>query len=94
MGTVSGAPKIRAMEIINELEMEKRSFYAGGIGYLSADGSGDFALMLRTALLKDQKLILQAGAGIVAQSDPEKEYQETLNKAMALIEAASYKLPS
>lgn len=87
-GTVSGAPKIRAMEIINELETEKRGFYAGGIGYFSADGNGDFSIMLRTALLKDQKIYFQAGAGVVADSIPENEYQETLNKAKAVVKAA------
>jgi len=87
-GTVSGAPKIRAMEIINELETEKRSFYAGGIGYFSSNGNGDFSIMLRTALLKDQTLYFQAGAGVVNDSDPESEYVETLNKAKAIIKAA------
>ncbi|MEM6603811.1 MAG: chorismate-binding protein, partial [Pseudomonadota bacterium] len=91
-GTVSGAPKIRAMEIINELEPEKRSFYAGGIGYFSGNGDGDFALMLRTGLIKDQKLYIQAGAGVVADSVPEKEYTETVNKAGALIKAAAIAL--
>jgi len=86
-GTVSGAPKIRAMEIINTLETQKRGFYAGGIGYFSSNGNGDFAIMLRTALLKDKKIYFQAGAGIVADSDPESEYQETLNKAKAIIAA-------
>lgn len=87
-GTVSGAPKIRAMEIINELEPEKRGFYAGGIGYFASNGNGDFSIMLRTALLKDQKIYIQAGAGIVADSDPESEYQETINKAKAVVKAA------
>lgn len=89
VGTVSGAPKVRAMEIINELEAEKRSFYAGGIGYFSADGNGDFALMLRTALVKDQKVYIQAGAGVVADSVPYNEYVETVNKAGALVKAVS-----
>ena len=89
VGTVSGAPKVRAMEIINELEPEKRSFYAGGIGYFSADGNGDFALMLRTALVKDQKVYIQAGAGVVADSVPYNEYMETVNKAGALVKAVS-----
>ena len=88
-GTVSGAPKIRAMEIINELETEKRSFYAGGIGYFSGDGNGDFALMLRTGLIKDEKLYIQAGAGVVYDSVPENEYTETINKVGALLMAAS-----
>jgi anthranilate synthase component I len=87
-GTVSGAPKIRAMEIINQLEPEKRGFYAGGIGYFSANGNGDFSIMLRTCLLKDNRIYFQAGAGIVADSDPESEYQETITKATATIKAA------
>ncbi len=86
-GTVSGAPKIRAMQIINELELEKRSFYAGGIGYFSANGNGDFSIMLRTALLKDNMIYFQAGAGIVADSDPHSEYIETITKATAIIKA-------
>ena len=87
-GTVSGAPKIRAMEIINELEPEKRGFYAGGIGYFSANGDGDFSIMLRTSLLKDNRIYFQAGAGIVADSDPNSEYMETITKATATIKAA------
>ncbi|VBB68646.1 Anthranilate synthase, aminase component [invertebrate metagenome] len=87
-GTVSGAPKVRAMEIIDELEPERRSFYAGAIGYLSANGNMDTCIALRTALLKDGMMIIQAGGGVVADSDPESEYQESLNKARALIRAA------
>lgn len=87
-GTVSGAPKIRAMEIINELETEKRGFYAGGIGYFSANGNGDFSIMLRTALIKDNRIYFQAGAGIVADSNPQSEYLETITKATATIKAA------
>ena len=87
-GTVSGAPKIRAMEIIDELEPERRSFYAGAVGYLSADGDMDTCIALRTALLKDGKMYVQAGGGVVADSDPEAEYQESCNKAKALIRAA------
>ena len=87
-GTVSGAPKIRAMEIIDELEPERRSFYAGTVGYLSADGDMDTCIALRTALLKDNKMYVQAGVGVVADSDPEAEYQESCNKAKALIRAA------
>jgi anthranilate synthase component 1 len=87
-GTVSGAPKIRAMEIIDELEPERRSFYAGAVGYLSADGDMDTCIALRTALVKDGKMYVQAGGGVVADSDPEAEYQESRNKAMALIRAA------
>ena len=86
-GTVSGAPKIRAMEIIDELEKNKRKIYAGGIGYFSANGDFDTCIALRTALAKDGKYYVQAGAGIVADSIPEKEFQETLNKSKALIKA-------
>jgi len=86
-GTVSGAPKIRAMEIIDQLEITRRKLYAGGIGYFSPDNNMDTCIALRTALIKNQKVYIQAGAGIVADSDPEKEYQETVNKAKALIEA-------
>jgi len=88
-GTVSGAPKIRAMEIIDELENTKRKIYAGGIGYFSSNGDFDTCIALRTALVKKNKFYIQAGAGIVADSVPEKEYQETVNKAKALINAAS-----
>ncbi|MBS27518.1 MAG: anthranilate synthase component I [Alphaproteobacteria bacterium] len=87
-GTVSGAPKIRAMEIIDELESERRSFYAGAVGYFAADGSMDTCITLRTALIKDRKMYVQAGGGVVADSDPEAEYQESNNKARALIRAA------
>ncbi len=87
-GTVSGAPKVRAMEIIDELEPEKRGFYAGCIGYFGADGDMDTCIALRTALVKDGVMYAQAGAGIVADSDPESEYQESVNKAKALVRAA------
>lgn len=87
-GTVSGAPKVRAMEIIDELEPERRSFYGGAIGYLAANGDLDTCIALRTALVKDGELIVQAGGGIVADSDPEDEFQESQNKAMAIIRAA------
>ncbi|MDA9653858.1 anthranilate synthase component I [Candidatus Pelagibacter sp.] len=86
-GTVSGAPKIRAMEIIDELEKTKRKVYAGGIGYFSANGEFDTCIALRTAVTKKNKFYVQAGAGIVADSVPLKEYQETVNKAEALINA-------
>ncbi len=86
-GTVSGAPKIRAMEIIDELEKNQRKIYAGGIGYFSANGEFDTCIALRTAVVKNNKFYVQAGAGIVADSKPEKEYQETVNKAKALINA-------
>lgn len=87
-GTVSGAPKIRAMEIIDGLEPSRRSFYGGSIGYFSGNGDMDTCIALRTALVKDGKLYVQAGAGIVADSDPESEYQECINKAKALFAAA------
>ncbi|MGG2093164.1 anthranilate synthase component I [Bacillus sp. S13(2024)] len=85
-GTVSGAPKIRAMEIINELETEKRNVYAGAIGYISFSGNMDMALAIRTMVVKDEKAYVQAGAGIVYDSNPVAEYEETLNKAKALLE--------
>ena len=87
-GTVSGAPKVRAMEIIDELEPERRGFYAGAVGYFSADGNMDTCIALRTALVKDGQMFVQAGGGVVADSDPEAEYQESCNKARALIRAA------
>ena len=86
-GTVSGAPKIRAMEIIDELETTKRKVYAGGIGYFSANGEFDTCIALRTAVAKNDKFYVQAGAGIVADSKPEKEFVETVNKAKALMKA-------
>jgi len=86
-GTVSGAPKIRAMEIIDELEISKRKVYAGGIGYFSANGEFDTCIALRTAVVKNNKFYVQAGAGIVADSKPNNEYEETVNKAKALINA-------
>jgi anthranilate synthase component 1 len=87
-GTVSGAPKVRAMEIIDELEPERRSFYAGAVGYFGADGNMDTCIALRTALLKGGQMFVQAGGGVVADSEPEAEYQESCNKARALIRAA------
>ena len=86
-GTVSGAPKIRAMEIIDELEKNKRKLYAGGIGYFTPNSEFDTCIALRTALIKNNKFYVQAGAGIVADSNPEKEYIETVNKAKALMKA-------
>ena len=86
-GTVSGAPKIRAMEIIDELEKNKRKLYAGGIGYFTPNGEFDTCIALRTALIKNNKFFVQAGAGVVADSNPEKEYVETINKAKALMKA-------
>ena len=87
-GTVSGAPKIRAMEIINELEPLKRGIYSGAIGYLSWTGDLDTALSIRTAVIKDNLIHVQAGAGIVYDSVPETEWDETMNKAMALLKAS------
>lgn len=87
-GTVSGAPKVRAMEIIDELEPERRGVYAGCIGYFGANGDMDTCIALRTAVIKDGTLYVQAGSGVVADSDPESEYQESCNKAQALIRAA------
>jgi anthranilate synthase component 1 len=87
-GTVSGAPKVRAMEIIDELEPEKRGVYGGGVGYFSAGGDMDMCIALRTAVLKDQKLYIQAGGGVVYDSDPEAEYQETVHKSNAIRRAA------
>ncbi len=86
-GTVSGAPKIRAMQIISELEPERRGLYAGAIGYFSFNGNLDTCIVIRTILMQGKKAFIHAGAGIVADSDPEKEYQETLNKARAMLKA-------
>jgi anthranilate synthase component 1 len=88
-GTVSGAPKIRAMEIIDELEKEKRGVYAGGVGYFSAGGDMDTAIALRTGVVKNGKLYVQAGGGVVYDSDPQAEFEETVNKSKALITAAT-----
>lgn len=87
-GTLTGAPKIRAMEIIEELEPSRRGLYAGGIGYFGADGGMDTCIALRTALVKDGVMYVQAGAGVVADSDPKAEYEETVQKARALFRAA------
>nr|WP_284040815.1 anthranilate synthase component I [Phaeovulum sp. NW3] len=87
-GTVSGAPKVRAMEIIDELEPEKRGIYGGGVGYFAANGEMDMCIALRTALVKDSKLFIQAGGGVVFDSDPEAEFQESVNKSKALRKAA------
>ncbi|MEM1101408.1 MAG: anthranilate synthase component I [Pseudomonadota bacterium] len=87
-GTLSGAPKVRAMEIIDELEPEKRGVYGGGCGYFSANGEMDICIALRTAVLKDGTLYSQAGGGVVYDSDPEAEYEETVNKAKAIWAAA------
>jgi anthranilate synthase component 1 len=87
-GTVSGAPKVRAMEIIDELEPSKRGVYAGAVGYLGFNGDMDLAIAIRTAVIKDSRIYVQAGAGIVADSDPDSEWIETQNKAKALLRAA------
>jgi anthranilate synthase component 1 len=88
-GTVSGAPKVRAMEIIDELEPEKRGIYGGGVGYFSAGGDMDMCIALRTAIVKDRTLYIQAGGGVVYDSDPEAEYQETVHKSNAIRRAAA-----
>ncbi|PWE34273.1 anthranilate synthase component I [Maritimibacter sp. 55A14] len=87
-GTVSGAPKVRAMQIIDELEPEKRGVYAGGVGYFSAGGDMDMCIALRTAVVKDETLYIQAGGGVVYDSDPDAEFQETVNKSRAIRKAA------
>jgi len=87
-GTVSGAPKVRAMQIIDELEPDKRGLYAGAVGYLGFNGDMDLAIAIRTALVKDGRMHVQAGAGIVADSVPESEWQETRAKARAILRAA------
>jgi anthranilate synthase component 1 len=86
-GTVAGAPKVRAMEIIEELEPMRRGPYAGAVGYLSYSGNMDTCITIRTLIIKGNKVYVQAGAGIVADSDPEKEYIETVNKAMGMMKA-------
>jgi anthranilate synthase component 1 len=88
-GTVSGAPKIRAMEIIDELEPVKRGIYAGAVGYLGWTGNMDTAIAIRTAVIKDGTLTIQAGAGIVADSVPENEWAETMNKGRAIFRAVT-----
>ena len=86
-GTVSGSPKVRAMQIINELEKSKRCAYSGAVGYFGFDGNHDSCIALRTAVVRGEKVYVQAGAGVVADSDPEYEYNETVNKATALMRA-------
>jgi len=88
-GTVSGAPKVRAMEIIEELEPTRRGVYAGAIGYIGWNGNMDTAIAIRTAVIKDGKLYIQAGAGIVADSVPRNEWNETMNKARAVFRAVA-----
>ena len=89
VGTLSGAPKVRAMEIIDELEPEKRGIFGGAVGYLSWNGNMDTAIAIRTAVIKDSKLYIQAGAGVVADSVPELEWKETMNKARSIFLAAA-----
>jgi anthranilate synthase component 1 len=86
-GTVSGSPKVRAMQVINELERSKRGVYAGAVGYFGFDGNHDSCIALRTVVLKDGKAYVQAGAGVVADSQPEAEHQECVNKAMGMMAA-------
>jgi anthranilate synthase component 1 len=86
-GTVTGAPKVRAMEIIEEFEPTKRGPYAGAVGYFSYSGNMDTCITIRTLLIKDGTIYVQAGAGIVADSVPEREYAETINKAMGMMKA-------
>jgi anthranilate synthase component 1 len=86
-GTLSGAPKIRAMEIIDELEPTRRGPYGGAVGYFSYTGNMDFCITIRTMMIKDGKIFVQAGAGIVADSDPDEEHKECINKAMGMVQA-------
>jgi len=86
-GTVSGSPKVRAMQIINQLENSKRNTYAGAVGYFGFDGNADSCIALRTVVLKNGKAFVQAGGGVVADSTPEGEFQETVNKAMGMMRA-------
>jgi len=88
-GTVTGAPKVRAMEIIDELEMSKRGAYAGCVGYFSFSGNMDTCITIRTMVMSEGKVFIQAGAGIVADSQPEKEYEETINKAKGMLKAVA-----
>ena len=88
-GTLSGAPKVRAMEIIEALEGQRRALYGGAVGYISYDGSMDTCIAIRTLLMRGNQLYVQAGAGIVADSDPAVEYQECKNKAQALLTAVA-----
>jgi anthranilate synthase component 1 len=88
-GTVSGAPKVRAMEIIGELEPERRGIYAGAVGYIGWNGNMDTAIAIRTAIIADGQLHIQAGAGIVADSIPANEWQETMNKGRAIFRAVA-----
>ena len=89
VGTLSGAPKVRAMEIIDELEPEKRGIFGGAVGYLSWNGNMDTAIAIRTAIIRDKRLYIQAGAGVVADSVPRLEWEETMNKARSIIQASA-----
>jgi anthranilate synthase component 1 len=89
VGTLSGAPKIRAMEIIDELEPAKRGVYGGAVGYISWNGNMDTAIAIRTAVVKDQQLFIQAGCGVVADSVPTLEWEETMNKGRAMFRAVT-----
>ena len=91
-GTVSGAPKIRAMQIIDDLEPSKRGIYAGAVGYFDFSGNMDTCIAIRTMVVTGNKVYIQAGAGIVADSNPDKEFEETQNKAGALVQALSVAL--
>ena len=89
-GTVTGAPKVRAMEIIDELERTRRGIYAGVIGYIGYDGMMDSCIAIRTLVMRGDRVYIQAGGGIVADSDPQREYEESWDKARALAEAVEY----
>ena len=89
-GTLTGAPKIRAMELLAEFEKSPRGVYGGAAGYFSYTGDMDFAIVIRTMVLENGTLTMRAGAGIVADSDPAKEYQETINKSKAIFQAAQF----
>jgi anthranilate synthase component 1 len=88
-GTLSGAPKVRALQIISELERSQRGVYGGAIGYFGFEGNHDSAIGIRTAVIKDGKIYIQSGAGVVADSVPESEFMETVNKAKAMIKAVA-----
>ena len=92
-GSITGAPKVRSMEIIDELEPTRRSVYTGSIGYLGFDGNIDLNIVIRTFIIKDGNAYFQVGGAIVYDSDPEAEYQETLDKARALIDALNMTVP-
>jgi anthranilate synthase component 1 len=93
-GTLSGAPKVRAMQIIEELEPERRGVYGGAVGYIGFDGNMDVAIAIRTIVARDGEMWLQAGAGVVEASDPDKEYEETVNKARAGLVAVKAGAPA